>query len=61
MSAKKILTYTRKDGRQIETLRGGSKRQEFAGAKPIPGPEYRLTQSVDTAYKAWCRRRGLEP
>lgn len=61
MSTKKILTYTRKDGRRIETVRGGAKRQEFAGVQPVSGPEHRLTQTVDIAYRAWCRRRGLAP
>lgn len=61
MSTKKLLVYTRKDGRQIETLRGGAKRQEKSGVQPLTGPEYRLTQAVDVAYQAWCIRRGLQP
>ena len=61
MSRQKIITYTRKDGKRIDVVKGGSKRRDMAGTRPITGPEFGLEAQVDRAYRRWCERRGLKP
>lgn len=62
MSAKKVMSYTRKDGRVIEMVRGGAKRRDSAGIRNTPiGPEFGLHDIVDRAYRRWCLKRGFNP